>query len=287
MGRPCIFTIGIIIRSIEPLARGQTRNGSDEVTLQVYPGTRYIDEVVGLRVKDQGRLYAHQDANWNVTGLTDLTGRVIEQYWYSPYGQLEAHVAAHPFDFDDDGDVDAQDIAAGTSGGTCWGDYDGASGDCKRLDADGDRDIDVDDYTIINNFLTARHSEAALQRIPAASHSRRGNLFAHQGLPLDAELASYQNRARQYAPPARRFMQRDPLGYTAGLQSYAYGQENPHKFVDPYGENPLLPELELIVSVADDIKYGVGLGIEIGTSLPIGTLYGTRILTLLFALLNH
>jgi hypothetical protein len=189
----------------------ETRNGSDEVTLQVYPGTRYIDEVVGLRVKDQGRLYAHQDANWNVTALTDLTGRVIEQYWYSPYGQLEAHVAAHPFDFDDDGDVDAQDIAAGTSGGTCWGDYDGASGDCKRLDADGDRDIDVDDYTIINNFLAARHSEAALQRIPAASHSRRGNLFAHQGLPLDAELASYQNRARQYAPPAaRRFMQRDP-----------------------------------------------------------------------------
>jgi YD repeat-containing protein len=64
----------------------ETRNGSDEVTLQVYPGTRYIDEVVGLRVKDQGRLYAHQDANWNVTALTDLTGRVIEQYWYSPTG---------------------------------------------------------------------------------------------------------------------------------------------------------------------------------------------------------
>jgi LytS/YehU family sensor histidine kinase len=53
------------------------------VELQVYHGTRYIDEVVGLRVKDQGRLYAHQDANWNVTALTDLTGRVIEQYWYS------------------------------------------------------------------------------------------------------------------------------------------------------------------------------------------------------------
>jgi hypothetical protein len=107
--------------AFEPLARGQSPpwrvkgNGSDEVTLQVYPHARYIDEVVGLRVKDQGRLYAHQDANWNVTALTDLTGRVIEQYWYSPYGQLEAHVASHPFDFDDDGDVDAQDIAAGTS----------------------------------------------------------------------------------------------------------------------------------------------------------------------------
>jgi hypothetical protein len=127
--------------AFEPLARGQSPpwrvkgNGSDEVTLQVFPHARYIDEVVGLRVKDQGRMYAHQAEgdqggslkDWNVTALTDLTGRVIEQYWYSPYGQLEAHVAAHPFDFDDDGDVDAQDIAAGTSGGTCWGDYDGAA----------------------------------------------------------------------------------------------------------------------------------------------------------------
>jgi RHS repeat-associated protein len=227
--------------AFEPLARGQSPpwrvkgNGSDEVTLQVYPGTRYIDEIVGLRVKDQGRLYAHQDANWNVTALTDLTGRVIEQYWYSPYGQLEAHVAAHPFDFDDDGDVDAQDIAAGTSGGTCWGDYDGASGDCKRLDADGDRDIDVDDYTIVNNYVAARHSEAALQRIPAASHSRRGNLFAHQGLPLDAELASYKNRARQYAPGAKRFMQRDPMMFADGPNLYASYRQSPISIRDSLG----------------------------------------------------
>jgi hypothetical protein len=35
--------------------------------------------VVGLRVKYLGRMYVHQDANWNVTALTDLTGRVVEQ----------------------------------------------------------------------------------------------------------------------------------------------------------------------------------------------------------------
>ncbi|MCB9850298.1 MAG: hypothetical protein H6817_06295 [Phycisphaerales bacterium] len=221
----------------------ETRDGSNNVELQVYHGTRYIDEVVGMRVADLGRLYAHQDANWNVTALTDLTGRVVEQYWYSPYGELEAHVAVHPFDFDDDGDVDADDIAAGTSGGTCWGDYDGASGDCKRLDANGDRDIDADDYTIISNYLATLDTDTTLQRIPAATHSRRGNLFGHQGLVLDAEVASYQNRARQYAPAAKRFMQKDPLafrtiaeyGYQDGMSLYGCSRNNPYTYRDPSG----------------------------------------------------
>jgi hypothetical protein len=30
----------------------------------------------------------HQDANWNVIGLTDLGGRVVERFAYSPYGEL-------------------------------------------------------------------------------------------------------------------------------------------------------------------------------------------------------
>jgi YD repeat-containing protein len=56
----------------------ETRNGSDEVTLQVYPGTRYIDEVVGLRVKDEGRLYAHQAEGDHGGSLKDaVIGRLI------------------------------------------------------------------------------------------------------------------------------------------------------------------------------------------------------------------
>jgi YD repeat-containing protein len=147
----------------------ETRNGSDEVTLQVYPGTRYIDEVVGLRVKDQGRLYAHQDANWNVTALTDLTGRVIEQYWYSPVRAARGPRRRPPLRL-------RRRRRRGRpghrrrdqSGGTCWGDYDGASGDCKRLDADGDRDIDVDDYTAISNYVATLDTDTELQRHPGS-----------------------------------------------------------------------------------------------------------------------
>jgi len=124
----------------------------------------------------EGRVYVHQDHNYNVTNLTDLTGRVLERTYYSPYGQPEIALDAHFFDYDDDGDVDENDLAAATSSGPCWG---SCSGDCKRL--------------------------------PVVYNSRLGNPFGHQGLVLDAEIGSYQNRARQYGPSVRRFIQRDPL----------------------------------------------------------------------------
>ena len=75
-------------------AQGGSRLGN--LVMQVYPGTQYVDEVVGLRLKDRGRVYVHQAEgdqggslkDWNVTDLTDLTGRVLERYYYSPYGEL-------------------------------------------------------------------------------------------------------------------------------------------------------------------------------------------------------
>ncbi len=76
----------------------ETRDGSGNLETQVYHGTQYIDEVVGQRIADMGRVYVHQDANYNVTGTTDLTARQIERNYYSPYGQLEVAVNSHPFD---------------------------------------------------------------------------------------------------------------------------------------------------------------------------------------------
>jgi RHS repeat-associated protein len=55
-------------------------------------GLRYIDELV-LRDRDNDangsldeRLYAMQDANWNVTALTSASGTVQERYAYTAYG---------------------------------------------------------------------------------------------------------------------------------------------------------------------------------------------------------
>jgi len=66
-------------------------------------GSRYIDELI-LRTRDTDAngsldesLFALQDANWNVTALTDTVGTVIERFVYNPYGQsivLDANFTA-------------------------------------------------------------------------------------------------------------------------------------------------------------------------------------------------
>ena len=66
-------------------------------------GSRYIDDLV-LRTRDTDAngsldetLYALQDANWNITALTDTSGTVIERFAYTPYGQstvLDANFTA-------------------------------------------------------------------------------------------------------------------------------------------------------------------------------------------------
>ncbi|GIX04973.1 MAG: hypothetical protein KatS3mg114_0842 [Planctomycetaceae bacterium] len=54
-------------------------------------GVRYIDDLI-LRDRSVSggtlneRLYALQDANWNVTAVADATGTVQERYEYDPYG---------------------------------------------------------------------------------------------------------------------------------------------------------------------------------------------------------
>jgi RHS repeat-associated protein len=225
----------------------ETRDGSGNLETQVYHGTQYIDEVVGQRIADMGRIYVHQDANYNVTGTTDLTARQIERNYYSPYGQLEVAVDSHPFDYDDDGDVDEDDYAV-TTNGTCTGT---ATGDCRRMDADADGDVDSTDQTTISNYIASLTADTELARTPAATGSQRGNSFGYQGLFFDHELASYQNRARQYAPIANRFLQRDPLhamiifasgdasnlkiAHRDGLNEYASLKSNPFLNRDPSG----------------------------------------------------
>jgi len=99
-------------------------------------------------------------------------------------------------------------------------------------------------------------------RVPSSPRSRLGNPFAHQGLPLDAEIASYQNRARQYNPGLKRFMQRDPLGSRQAafrglgdeINPYVYVQSSPQSARDPSrGNGPFMPGG---ISTKDEVDAG-------------------------------
>jgi len=227
----------------------QANDGSGNLLMQVYHGTRYIDEVVAMRLP-HGRAYVHQDANWNVTSLTDLTGAVLERYYYSPYGQVEVVAETYFGDYDGDGFVDAgdaDDLCSNGEGCACEFTAD-VSGDCRVFDFDCDGDLDVSDESTLSALYSGLSADMQNRRIPSTTFSPAGNSFTHQGLVLDVEIRSNQNRMRQYAPKLKRFMQRDPLftegstiaaGYRRNEMSlYRYTAGNPLAKRDPTGLTP-------------------------------------------------
>src|SRR5262249_12004724 len=77
--------------------------------------------------------------------------------------------------------------------------------------------------------------------ITAGGSSQVGNPYLFTGRRLDAETNLYFYRARAYDAIEGRFLQRDPLDYTArlrggaALRNYLYTQDAPVDFVDPLG----------------------------------------------------
>jgi RHS repeat-associated protein len=154
--------------------------------------------------------------------MTDLGGRVVERYILTPYGELTAHQESgygdpghaavrdayrprnghglRPFRRVQD-DVDSTD--KGTVGTTCTGTV---SGSCRILDLDFDGDYDSTDATKFDAL------PQGVRRQPGRTVSGLSQPFGHQGLVYDAEIGSYQNRARVFQSCARRYTQRDPLG---------------------------------------------------------------------------
>ena len=67
------------------------------------------------------------------------------------------------------------------------------------------------------------------------SQSAVGNPYFFTARALDPETGLYYYRARYYNPKIGRFLQTDPVGYSAGINLYAYCSNNPINRTDPSG----------------------------------------------------
>jgi RHS repeat-associated protein len=61
------------------------------------------------------------------------------------------------------------------------------------------------------------------------------NSYTYTGREWDKETALYYYRARYYDPSIGRFISRDPIGFEGGINLYAYVQNNPVNWIDPWG----------------------------------------------------
>jgi RHS repeat-associated protein len=55
------------------------------------------------------------------------------------------------------------------------------------------------------------------------------------GQYFDRETGLHHNGFRDYHPTTGRYIESDPLGLAAGLNTYAYVNSNPLRFIDPSG----------------------------------------------------
>ena len=85
------------------------------------------------------------------------------------------------------------------------------------------------------------------------SKSAIGNPYMFTARRADDETALYYYRARYYAFDIGRFLQTDPIGYSDGLNIYAYVGNNPVNLADPMGlcKDETIARLEAYISNAE------------------------------------
>ncbi len=65
--------------------------------------------------------------------------------------------------------------------------------------------------------------------------SASGNRYAFQGREIDWETGLYYFRARWYDPETGRWLSKDPLGISGGLNQYVFVENTPVNSIDPSG----------------------------------------------------
>ena len=206
-------------------------------------GSQYIDERVCTYTDATGQFtYYLLKENYSVVGTGNADGSVVQPVDYSPTGSFAGGSLWFGVDYDNDGDVDIDDVnifAACALGPEIAQ----ASPACLDKRMDGDADVDATDFGIFQRCLGAPSMTpppGCTDRIMLpSSFSSGASMFALHGRPVDIlpdGHALLYVRARYYDLLNGRWLQRDRKQYVHSPNLYEGFQGNPTRFLDPDGE---------------------------------------------------
>jgi RHS repeat-associated protein len=178
----------------------ETRNGSNQSTRQWVWGSRYVDEAVFMDVND--RPTVENDCDPDTTVAAEISAPQFDRRFFYHQDRNWNVVALSEY-------------------------ADGVGTNARVVERYA--------YTPYGEFLVLKGDAGSGELGRSLATSTVGNPFFHQGLPLDQEKGSYQNRRRDYLPNLGRFGRRDPTGYRDGRSQYTYVGCNPMHRVDPTG----------------------------------------------------
>jgi len=216
-------------------------DGSDNLVRRHVHGTTYVDERAVLLEGEGENLdtyyYLLQDL-YSVTGLIQKNGALVEANTYDTYGRVSPW-SYHPCDvWLLDGTVNAADN--GYFRTKLNGSGNPTVDPSTDFDMDGDTDDD-DQTTMLAAIGQPSGVEIYTSGVgnPYFFTGRRLHFLEtlHDGSPTDTETNGQvqYNRRRHYDPRHGRWLQRDPAGYTDGMNLYEYVSSRPALFRDPFG----------------------------------------------------
>ncbi len=229
-----------IERAVDGSSINYSNNSLDQYTSR--DGTNFIHDTNGNLKDDEQRKYIYDFLNRLVT-VEEADGQVVTQYWHDAAGRriLERVVGA--------GTVtqlihDGNDIVSEYQNGSLFAQYvfdDGIDRPLHIAAQEKEHWYHVDlvgsvrILTDITGADIARYRYLPFGGLIELSGDNVFNPWFYTGRRFDAELETYDCRARQYDPKIGRFVQRDPKDMIEGTNLYLYVMCDPLKRSDPLG----------------------------------------------------